>query len=554
MLKASSAMAIATLTSRVLGMVREMVYAWFMGDTKIAGAFLFAFQIPNLFRRLLGEGALTAAFIPIFKEKEKTHGEIEMWRAANAVISGLVISASVIIALAMVGISIALAFGGPHEISALPEPQGLAHFTTADGMLHYGTAGYFSEKTVLILRLLRVMFPYMLLVCVAAAFMGMLNARGHFFIPAMGATMLNVVMIASVLWLAPKFGVDLPKGQRLPVQIFALAYGVLAAGVAQAAFQLPTLWREGFRYRWVSPWGNETVQRVVRQMIPGTIGVAAFQINVTMVQVIAFWIDPQINASFNYAVRLMELPQGMFGISLATYLLTALSGLALDKNYPEFRATLREGLSSLLFANLIAAVLLVALAEPIVRLLFEHGDKFTAASTHRAAFALVCLAPGLIAFSTVNVLARAFFALGDTKTPMKISIVCLMVNLILSAILIGPLRQGGLGIANTLTSACNVGLLLFALRKKLARLELEPLRKTLWPLAFTGITAGLIAWSAWRLWENKLGHETIALKIGAVFVPAGIAGGTYLLIALACKIPAAKEMIGFALAKFRRKK
>ena len=554
MLKASSAMAIATLTSRVLGMVREMVYAWFMGDTKIAGAFLFAFQIPNLFRRLLGEGALTAAFIPIFKEKEKTHGEIEMWRAANAVISGLVISASVIIALAMVGISIALAFGGPHGISALADPQGLAHYTTADGMLHHGTAGYFSEKTVLILRLLRVMFPYMLLVCVAAAFMGMLNARGHFFIPAMGATMLNVVMIASVLWLAPKFGVDLPKGQRLPVQIFALAYGVLAAGVAQAAFQLPTLWREGFRYRWVSPWGNETVQRVVRQMIPGTIGVAAFQINVTMVQVIAFWIDPQINASFNYAVRLMELPQGMFGISLATYLLTALSGLALDKNYPEFRATLREGLSSLLFANLIAAVLLVALAEPIVRLLFEHGDKFTAASTHRAAFALVCLAPGLIAFSTVNVLARAFFALGDTKTPMKISIVCLMVNLILSAILIGPLRQGGLGIANTLTSACNVGLLLFALRKKLARLELDPLRKTLWPLAFTGIIAGLIAWFTWQLWENKLGHETIALKIGAVFVPAGIAGGIYLLIALACKIPAAKEMIGFALAKFRRGK
>ena len=553
MLKASSAMAIATLTSRVLGMVREMVYAWFMGDTKIAGAFLFAFQIPNLFRRLLGEGALTAAFIPIFKEKEKTHGEIEMWRAANAVISGLVISASVIIALAMVGISIALAFGGPHEISALPDSQGLAQFTTADGMLHYGTAGYFSEKTVLILRLLRVMFPYMLLVCVAAAFMGMLNARGHFFIPAMGATMLNVVMIASVLWLAPRFGVDLPKGQRLPVQIFALAYGVLAAGVAQAAFQLPTLWREGFRYRWVSPWGNETVQRVVRQMIPGTIGVAAFQINVTMVQVIAFWIDPQINASFNYAVRLMELPQGMFGISLATYLLTALSGLALDKNYPEFRATLREGLSSLLFANLIAAVLLVALAEPIVRLLFEHGDKFTSASTHRAAFALVCLAPGLIAFSTVNVLARAFFALGDTKTPMKISIVCLMVNLILSAILIGPLRQGGLGIANTLTSACNVGLLLFALRKKLARLELDSLRKTLWPLAFTGIIAGLIAWFTWQIWENKLGHATIALKIGAVFVPAGIAGGIYLLIALACKIPAAKEMIGFALAKFRRR-
>ena len=238
----------------------------------------------------------------------------------------------------------------------------------------------FRAKTELMLRLLRVMFPYMLLVCVAAAIMGMLNARGHFFIPAMGATMLNVVMIASVLWLAPKLGCAFPKGERLPHQIFALAIGVLAAGVAQAAFQLPTLWRDGFRYRWVSPWRDETVRRVIYKMIPGTIGVAAFQINVTLVLAVAFWVDPQIVASFNYAVRLMELPQGMFGISLATYLLPTLSGLAAEKKYSEFRATLRHGLGTLIFLNLIAAILLVVLAEPIVRLIFEHG-KFTDAST-----------------------------------------------------------------------------------------------------------------------------------------------------------------------------
>jgi putative peptidoglycan lipid II flippase len=522
MLKSSGAMAGATLVSRILGMVREIVYAWFMGDSKVAGAFIFAFQIPNLFRRLLGEGALTAAFIPIFKEKEKTHGEIEMWRAANAVISGLVIAASAVIAVVMIGISIALA------------------------------AHQFSEKTELILQLLRVMFPYMLLVCLAAAFMGMLNARGHFFIPAMGATMLNVVMIASVLWLAPRFGAGLPAGQRLPVQIFALAYGVLAAGVAQAAFQLPTLWRDGFRYRWVSPWKNETVRLVVTRMIPGTIGVAAFQLNVTLVQVIAYWIDPQINASFNYAVRLMELPQGMFGISLATYLLTALSSLAIEKKYPEFRATLRQGVGSLLFVNLIAAILLVILAEPIVRLLFEHGDKFTSASTARAAFALVCLAPGLVAFSTVNVLARAFYALGDTKTPMKISIACLVMNCLLAAALVVPLRQGGLGIANTATSVCNVWLLFYALRKKLGKLEMEPVRKTFLPLAFAGIVAGAIAWFGWQFWENSIGHATIVLKIGAVFVPAIAAGLVYGILALALKIPAAKEMTEFALAKLKR--
>ncbi len=521
MLKASGAMAAATLLSRVLGMVRVMVYARFMGDGWVAGAFTFAFQIPNLFRRLLGEGALTAAFIPIFKEKEKNHGEDEMWKAANAVISGLVVVASILIALVMAGIAIALA------------------------------VNEFDSYTDLMLRLLFVMFPYMVLVCIAAALMGMLNARGHFFIPAMGATMLNLVMISSVLFFAPKLGLHLPKEGRLPVQIFALAYGVLVAGVAQALFQVPTLWREGFRYRWVSPWKNETVRLVATRMIPGTIGVAAFQLNVLLVQSLAFWIDPQINASFEYAVRLMELPQGMFGISLATFLLTTLSALAVEKNYPEFRAQLHHGLSSLLFVNLVAAALLVALAEPIMRLLFERGE-FTSGSTDRAAFALVCLAPGLVAFSAVNVLARAFFALGDTKTPMKISLVCLAVNLLLASELILPLKQGGLGIANTVTSILNVALLFFALRKKLGKLEMQTLRDTVRPLTLAALLACVAAWCGWMHWEEWFGHETLALKIGAVFVPAGIAGGIYWLLALLCKIPAAKDMTDFALTKFKR--
>jgi len=516
MLKASGAMAAATLTSRVLGMVREMVYYHFMGIGWVNDAFQYAFTIPNLFRRLLGEGALTAAFIPIFKEKEKTHGEIEMWRAANAVISGLIIIASVVIAVVMIGISIALEV---HQ---------------------------FSESRELTLRLLRVMFPYMLLVCLAAAMMGMLNARGHFFIPAMGATMLNIVMISSVYFLAPHMGHELPQ------QVFALAIGVLAAGAAQAAFQVPTLWRDGFRYRWVTPWKNETVQRVVRQMIPGTIGVAAFQINVALVQGVGLFVGAGIVSSFNGAVRLMELPQGMFGISLATYLLPTLSGLATDKNYPEFRTTLRHGLASLMFLNLIASVLLVVLAEPIVRLLFEHGDKFTAVATARVSFALMCLAPGLVAFSTVNILARAFYALGDTKTPMKISLFCLTINFTAACILMKPLQEGGPGIANTFTSLINVGLLLFVLRKKLGKLEMKPLRDTLRPLALATILAGVIAWCGWHFWERTFGHATTALKIGEVFVPAGIAGTIYWLTALLCKIPAAKEMTDFALAKFKR--
>jgi len=529
MLKSSGAMAVATLTSRVLGMVREMVYARFMGTSWVASAFILAFQIPNLFRRLLGEGALTAAFIPIFKEKEKLEGDKSMWRAANAMISALVVFTCVIVALGLVGISVALAIGGQVE----------------------GETTRFSARTLLMLQLLRVMLPYLLLVCLAAVFMGMLNARRHFFIPAMGATMLNVVMIASVLWLAPRFGRDLPPENRLPVQIFALALGVLAAGVAQAGFQLPLLWREGFAYRWLSPWRDETVRRVVKQMLPVTIGVAAFQINVVTINILAYWADDYVVASFQYAVRLMELPQGLFGISLATYLLPTLSGLAAEKKFDEFRGELRQGVGHLVFANLIASVLLMVLAEPIIRLLFERG-MFDATSTSQATLALACLAPGLVAFSVVNVLARAFFALGDTRTPMKISLCCLTLNLLLSAVLVWRFKQGGLGVANTTTSLLNVWLLTHALRRKLKTLDMQSLRTACFKVVWAGILAGIVAWSGWRFWERSLGHETLVLKIGAVFAPAIAAGLIYWCLTLALRVPAAKEMSQLLTSILRR--
>lgn len=595
MLKASGAMAAATMTSRVLGMVREQAYMFFLGTSWVNDAFQYAFTIPNLFRRLLGEGALTAALIPIFKTKEKTEGEIEMWKAANAVISGLLVASAVIVALVLLIVSLALAYGTPKDfkpavtpaISTLSSPKGGEGWgeeakvfetnipspqpsprlsgerapATASSPIqaeqsapHIWAPGQFPPKIILMLELLRVMFPYMILVCLTAVMMGMLNSRGFFFIPAMGATMLNVVMIFSVFWLAPKFGVDLPKERQLPVQVFALAYGVLVAGVAQAAFQIPTLWKDGFRYRWVSPWRNETVRRVVIQMIPGTIGVAAFQINVALVQLVALFVGEGIVSSFNGAVRLMELPQGMFGISLATFLLPTLAGLAAEKNYPEFRSTLRSGLASLIFVNVLCSVLLIVLAEPIVRLLFQYGEQFTAASTARVSFALICLAPGLVAFSMTNILARAFYALGDTKTPMQISLFCLTINFIAACLLMPLLAEGGPGIANTCTSALSVGLLIFALRKKLGKLEMQPLRDALRPLVLAGIAAGAIAWVGWQLWAKYLGHATILMRFGEVFVPAGIAGLIYWWLAMTAKVPAAKEMTEFALAKFKRRR
>ena len=510
MLKSSGAMAAATLTSRVLGMVREMAYGWFMGTSWIADAFQVALSIPSLFRRLLGEGALTAAFIPIFKEKERTGTEEELWRAANAVISGLIVALAVIVALGLLIVSVALA---AHD---------------------------FTPRVDLMLRLLRVMFPYMFFVCLAAVFIGILNARGHFFIPAMGATMLNVVMIASVFLLTPIWPGD--KADK----VFALAFGVVVAGVAQALFQLPSLRREGFNYKWVTPWRDETVRNVVRKIIPGTIGVAAFQINVLVVQnlgLVLGSVNGPIISPFNYAVRLMELPQGVFGISLATYLLPTLAGLAAEKKFDEFRASMRHGIAHLLFANVLCAVLLIVLAEPAVRLIFERGN-FTAESTHATALALQWLSASLIGYSLVNIFARAFYALGDTRTPMKISVVCLVVNLVCAVALVFPLKQGGFGLANTISSTLNCGLLLFALRKKLKSLGLAALRPGLIQLIIAVAIAGLTAWGTSREWERTIGHAGLLTRIGAVFVPGALAAGVYFGIALAAKVPAAVEMWG----------
>src|SRR5580658_3529726 len=421
MLKSSGGIGAATLTSRVLGLVREQVYAAFMGTSGVYSAFVLAYTVPNLFRRLLGEGALTAAFIPIFKAKEKLEGTEPMWRAANAVLSGLIAVAGAIVVGAVAVIGLLLA------------------------------GGWWKPETRLMLQLMALMFPYMALACVGAVFIGILNARGHFFIPALGAAILNVVMIASVLLLAPLMG------PGLDTRIYALAIGVLAAGVAQALFQVPTLRGEGFRYQWVSPWRDPTVREVVVKMIPSTIGVAAFQINVLITQGLAFGENAPIVGQFAYAVRLMELPQGVFGLSLATYLLPTLSHLALEKNYAQFRLTLRQAAGHLIFVNLLASVLLFTLAAPIIRLLFERG-KFDAHSTEHVSFALVCLVPGLVSFSLVNIFARAFYAVGDLLTPMKISVFCLAVNLLFASILLFAfhLGPGALGLANTLSAGFNL--------------------------------------------------------------------------------------------------
>lgn len=494
LIKSSGAAGIATLLSRFLGFARELVYAAFMGDRGVAGAFFLAFTIPNLFRRLLGEGALTAAFVPIAKETEKREGMEAVWRATNGVLWALIFVSVALITVVTVGLTFVLLW-----FRMQPD-------------------------TELMLRLLRVMFPYLGFVCIAALFIGILNARGRFFLPAMGATMLNVVMIGSVYFLAPLFGAEKVE------QVFGLAFGVLIAGIVQAAFQWPALRREGFRLQWVNPWTEPSVREVVRRMAPAVLGVAAYQINVVLTQGIAYFEAPEAVASFNYAVRLMELPQGVVGVSLGIYLLTELSSHAAAKDYPTFRSSLTEGLLQVIFINTLAMVVLLSLAEPIIRLLFERG-AFTAASTERATFALICLAPGLVAFSINNVLARAFYALGDTTTPMRVSVFCLVIHLAIAMVLIPIFRQGGMGMASSVSAILNSALLLYAFKRKQPKFEIRHWIPNIAWIAGAGLGAGVLCHFL-STWMNlRWGHEGLFLRSIIVFGPMTLGIAFYVTVA-----------------------
>jgi len=240
----------------------------------------------------------------------------------------------------------------------------------------------------------------------------------------------------------------------------------------------------------------------------------------------------------------------VFGISLATYLLPTLSGLAAEKKFPEFKDTLRQGMGLLAFTNLFAAAISIALAVPIVRLLFERG-MFGPDATQRVAISLACLAPGLLMFSLNNILARAFYALKDIATPMKISVLCLLLNLGFAFWLVPQYREAGLGVANTMTATINTSLLIYALRRKLKEFALGAFSRHLLILVgaaiLAGVVAGLVAW----FWESRFGHATLLQKIALVLVPSLAAGAAYAGVALLGRVPAAGEITNLVRRRFR---
>jgi putative peptidoglycan lipid II flippase len=427
------------MTSRILGVVREQVLAALFGAGNAMDAYNVAYRIPNLVRDLFAEGAMSSAFVPTFTRHLTTVGKESAWRLANYVINGLIIITLLIVALGML-------FAEPLvELFA-------GAYRSVPGKL---------ELTVFLTRL---MLPFLTFVALAAACMGMLNSLHRFFIPALSPATYNVATITCALLLVP-----LMPGLGLE-PITAIACGTLLGGIAQLALQWPVLRREGFRYRPVLDWHDDGLRRVLALMGPGTIGLAATQVNVFVNTVLATGEGTGAVSWLNYAFRLMYLPIGLFGISIATATLPAVSRHAALDDEPRVRGTVADGLTLMLMLNVPATVGLVVLATPIVRVIFERA-AFTAADTAATAAALQFYAIGLVGYSVVRIASPVFYALGENRTPVFVSIATVLVNAALSIALARVMGYRGLALGTSIAALFNATILMALLRRRLEGID-----------------------------------------------------------------------------------
>jgi putative peptidoglycan lipid II flippase len=429
---------VATMASRVLGVAREMVLAAFFGASAEMDAFNVAFRVPNLLRDLFAEGAMTAAFVPTFTRTLMQQGRDAAWRLGNLVINALLVVTGTLVILGIV-------FAWPITHAIAPG------FAEIPGKLELTT------------QLTRIMLPFLTTVAAAVAMMGMLNSLRRFFIPALSPAMFNVATILCAFVLVPV----MPRVGLPPIA--AIAIGTLLGGIGQVALQWPLLRKEGFRYRAVLDFKDPALREVLRLMGPGTLGLAAVQINVFVNTYLATS-QPRAVSWLSYAFRVMYLPIGLFGVSIATAALPEIARRANDGDVAGMRRTISGALRMMLMLNVPATIGLIALAHPIVALLLERG-KFTPHDTAATAMALMFYAPGLLGYSAVKIASPSFYSLRDSRTPVTVSVVSVLVNLATNLMLVRVMGYRGLALGTALAAMFNAGTLLWLLRNRLDGLE-----------------------------------------------------------------------------------
>jgi putative peptidoglycan lipid II flippase len=466
--RATGLVGIAVLCSRVLGLLREVIFAALFGASRNMDAFLTAFRAPNMLRDLFAEGALSTAFVTTFSRRIATDGPASAWRLASKVATLTMIFMS---AVTVAGIIFA-----PALIQVL-------------------APGFPAEKAALTIQLTRIMFPFILLVSLAALVMGMLNARDVFGMPAMASSFFNLGSIiggvALCYWLEPQADWRHPHfGER---GLVGLAISTLIGGLLQLVVQLPSLGRVGFRFRPDFNWRDPGVRTVLALMGPATIAASAVQVNVLVNSVFASKLGDGPITWLNIAFRLMQLPLGIFGVAIATVTLPLVSRSAALGNKAEFRGALAHALRLVMLLTIPSAIGLIILAEPIIAVIYQHG-RFTSEATLHTAEALRFYAVGLVGYSAVKVLAPAFYALDKRNLPMLVSLFSIAINFGLNWFLTLNLGLGhrGLALSTSVVAITNFLILYVMMRQYAGRLETGEMLRTLAKLLVAGaLLAGI---------------------------------------------------------------
>ena len=522
--RSAGIVSIAVMFSRVLGLVREMVFARYFGAGFLYDAYVVAFRIPNVLRDLFAEGALSAAFVKVFTDYQINKGEKEAWHLASLVFNALAVVMSVI---CIIGIIFSRQF------------------------IDLVADGFSPEKAALATTMTQIMFPFILLVALAAVAMGVLNTKGVFGIPASASTVFNIVSIifglALAFWLSGGGWLTTGDKNAVPGEaaqwaIIGMAIGTLIGGASQLLMQIPSLYKVGFRFQPILSFTDEGVRRVMALMTPAILGTSAVQINVLINTYFVSQIDGA-QGWLSYAFRLMQFPIGLFGVAIGTASVPVLSRMASEGRTKDFRDTLSSSINMVFLMTLPSACGLIVLGEPIIRLIYEHG-KFDATATSMTALALGGYSIGLTGYAAIKVLSPAFYALDDAKTPMIIAIASIAVNAIgsyffrewLSHYGVTPETPHGYGhvgvaLATSVVALVNFFALTLFMRSRIKRLNGREVFSSFIRIAIASAVMSAVSYASYYFLHEWLGAKSLMHDLVEALVPIAIGGVTFLVIA-----------------------
>ena len=487
LIRSTGIIGFATSSSRILGFLRDILFAKLFGTNIYAQAFVVAFRIPNMLRDMVGEGATNAAIVPVLTEYRHRSSEEEYWAAARVILNIMLL---VLAVLSVVGVVFAPVIVRLIAPGFLEDPE---KFSSA-------------------VFLTRMITPYLVFLGVIAYSKGVLNSFHRFAAPAFAPVILNIAMIAAIMFLCPVMG------------IHGMVIGVIVGGILQVAAQVPSLYRVGLRLSGKIRFMHPIAKRIGKLLLPRILGTAVYQISVFIDTVLASlgWIVGAGGvAALYYSHRLIHLPLAVFGISLATAVLPRMSKEAASGKMDDLKGTISFSLNAIFVVMIPAAVGLIILAEPLVRVLFQRGE-FTAYSTMITSGALFYYAFGLFAYAGIKILVNAYYSMGDTRTPVRTAAIALGVNVVLNLILMWPLKIGGLALATAVAATANFIMLYVSLVRRIGDIGTRSILKGILRVFAAAFVMGLATYVSKSMFlaGDVSGLRGIAIIMGTVIVSA----------------------------------